>query len=166
MPGKKSTTIDAEAATSSEISGTIERIAREGARRLLQAALEAEVDEHLSHYDELRNEDGLRAVVRNGHAPRRLILTGVGPVAVRRPRVDERAAKGHAGHQEFSSGILPRFVRRSPTLEGALATLYLKGVSTNDFSTALAAIMGEGVAGLSASTISKLKQVWEEEYEG
>jgi putative transposase len=165
MPGKKSTTSDDEAATRNEIQGTIERIAREGARKLLQAALEAEVDEHLQLYENLHDTDGFRTVVRNGHAPRRLILTGVGPVSVRRPRVDERGARGQEGHQDFSSAILPPFLRRSPTLEGALATLYLKGVSTNDFSTALAAIMGEGAAGLSASTISKLKQVWEGEYE-
>jgi putative transposase len=165
MPTTKSTRIEVLDATAEELQGTIERIAREGARKLLQTALEAEVDDHLSRYQELRDEDGHQVVVRNGHAPRRLVLTGVGPVAVRRPRVDERAAKGNQGHQMFTSAILPRFLRRSPSLEGGLATLYLKGVSTNDFSTALEAIMGEAAAGLSASTISKLKQVWEAEYE-
>jgi transposase-like protein len=165
MPGKKSTAIEAVGATANEIQGAIERIAREGARKLFQAALEAEVEEHLSRYEQLKDGEGHQAVVRNGHAPRRLILTGVGPVAVRRPRIDEREAKGQGGHTRFTSSILPRFLRRSPTLEGALATLYLKGISTNDFGTALAAIMGEGAAGLSASTISKLKQVWETEYE-
>jgi transposase-like protein len=152
-------------ATSDEIQGAIERIAREGAKKLLQAALEAEVEEHLNRYEQIKDAEGHRLVVRNGHAPRRLILTGVGPVAVRRPRIDEREGKGQQGHQGFASSSLPRFLRRSPTLEGALATLYLKGISTNDFGAALAAIMGEGAAGLSASTISKLKQVWEAEYE-
>ena len=152
-------------ATADEIQGAIERIAREGPRKLFQAALEAEVEEHLNRYEDLKDGEGHQMVVRNGHAPRRLILTGVGPVALRRPRVDEREATGQGGHQRFTSSILPRFLRRSPTLEGALATLYLKGISTNDFGTALAAIMGEGAAGLSASTISKLKQVWEAEYE-
>lgn len=165
MPGKKSTPIEVAVATVDEIQGAIERIAREGAKKLLQAALEAEVEEHLNRYEHLKDAEGHQAVVRNGHAPRRLILTGVGPVAVRRPRIDERAVKGQGGHQRFTSAILPRFLRRSPTLEGALATLYLKGISTNDFGAALAAIMGEGAAGLSASTISKLKQVWEAEYE-
>lgn len=164
MPAKKSTRIEVRGATAEDLQGTIERIAREGARKLLQAALEAEVDDHLNRYEDLRDEDGHQVVVRNGHAPRRLVLTGVGPVAVRRPRVDERAAKGEQGHHIFTSSILPRFLRRSPSLEGGLATLYLKGVSTNDFSTALQAIMGEAAAGLSASTISKLKQVWEAEY--
>ena len=165
MPGKKSTAIEAVGATADEIQGTIERIAREGARKLFQAALEAEVEEHLSRYEQLKDGEGHQAVVRNGHAARRLILTGVGPVAVRRPRIDEREAKGQGGHTKFTSNILPRFLRRSPTLEGALATLYLKGISTNDFGIALAAIMGEGASGLSASVISKLKQVWENEYE-
>ena len=74
--------------------------AREGARKLFQAALEAEVEEHLSRYEQLKDGEGHQAVVRNGHAPRRLILTGVGPVAVRRPRIDEREAKGQGGHTE------------------------------------------------------------------
>ena len=165
MPGKNSTAIATVGATADEIKGAIERIAREGARKLFQAALEAEVEEHLNRYGHLKDAEGYHMVVRNGHAPRRLILTGVGPVVVRRPRIDEREAKGQGGHQRFTSSILPRFLRRSPSLEGALATLYLKGISTNDFGTALAAIMGEGAAGLSASTISKLKQVWEAEYE-
>jgi putative transposase len=165
MPAKKSTRIEVVGTTVEEVQGTIERIAREGARKLFQAALEAEVDEHLSRYQHIADGDGHHAVVRNGHAPRRLLLTGVGPVAVRRPRVDERKAKGTAGHQRFTSAILPQFLRRSPTLEGALATLYLKGVSSNDFGSALEAIMGKGAAGLSATTISKLKQVWESEYE-
>lgn len=166
MPAKKSTRIEVVGATvGEEVHGTIERIAREGARKLFQAALEAEVDEHLSRYQHMTDEDGHQVVVRNGHAPRRLLLTGVGPVAVRRPRVDERKAKGISGHQRFTSTILPQFLRRSPTLEGALATLYLKGVSSNDFGSALEAIMGKGAAGLSATTISKLKQVWEAEYE-
>jgi transposase-like protein len=105
-------------------------------------------------------------VVRNGHAPKRTILTGVGPVTVTRPRVDERKARGQEEHEVFSGAILPRFLRRTPTLEGALATLYLKGISTNDFPTALAAILGQGALGLSATTITRLKRVWEQEYEG
>ena len=165
MPAKKCTRIEVLEATAGEIQGVIERIAREGARKLLQAALEAEVDEHLSCYQNFRDPDGHQVVVRNGHAPRRLALTGVGAVSVRRPRVDEREAQGMQGHQRFTSEILPKFLRRTPTLEGCLATLYLKGVSTNDFSTALEAIMGEAAGGLSATTVSKLKQVWETEYE-
>jgi len=166
MPEKKSTTNEAPDATAVDVHGIIEQIAREGAQRVLQAALEAEVEEHLNRYRDLQDKAGRQAVVRNGHAPQRTILTGVGPVTVARPRIDERKAKGTEDHEEFSSGILPRFLRRTPTLEGALATLYLKGISTNDFPTALAAILGPGASGLSATTITRLKRVWEQEYEG
>ncbi len=85
-------------------------------------------------------------------------------MTIRRPRIDERVAKHDEDHHAFSSAILPRFLRRTPTLDGALALLYLKGISTNDFPTALAAILGESAKGLSASTITRLKRVWEEEY--
>jgi putative transposase len=132
---------------------------------MLQAVLEEEIREHLARHAGLRDEQGNRLVVSNGHAPKRTILTGVGAVEVKRPRVDERKAQGAPGHEPFTSGILPRFLRKTPTLEGALATLYLKGVSTNDFAVALEAILGEGAAGLSATTISRLKRVWETEYE-
>jgi putative transposase len=96
-----------------------------GRESYFKRALEAEVEEHLGQYQQLRDEGGHQVVVRNGHAPRRLVWTGVGPVAVRRPRIDERAAKGKEGHQIFTSAILPKFLRRSPSLEGGLATLYL-----------------------------------------
>jgi putative transposase len=119
----------------------------------------------VARFSGLQDGDGHKLVVGNGHAPRRTILSGVGALEISRPRVDERKAKGKPGHEPFTSAILPRFLRRTPTLEGALATLYLKGVSTNDFPTALAAILGEGAAGLSATTISRLKRVWEAEYE-
>ena len=165
MPEKKSTTNEAQDATVVDVHGLIEQIARDGAQRVLQAALEAEVEEHLSRYRNIQDNSGRQAVVRNGHAPQRTILTGVGPVTVARPRVDERKAKGQEEHEVFSSAILPRFLRRTPTLEGALATLYLKGISTNDFPTALAAILGQGASGLSAATITRLKRVWEQEYE-
>ena len=164
MPEGKTTPVQAGNATE-EIRGVIERIAQEGARKVLQAALEAEVEEHLARYEYVRDGKGRRAVLGNGHAPERTILTGVGPVVVRRPRVDERSVQGREGHEPFTSAILPRFLRRTPTLEGALATLYLKGVSTNDFSTALEAILGTKAAGLSATTISRLKRGWEMEYE-
>lgn len=164
MPEQKTNRSEEEEA-SAEVRGVIETLAREGARKLLQAALEEEVGEHLERFSALRDEKGMQAVVRNGHAPKRTILTGVGPIEVSRPRVDERKARGKPGHEAFASAMLPRFLRRTPTLEGALATLYLKGVSSNDFPRALEAIMGEGAAGLSATTISRLKRVWEQEYE-
>jgi len=165
MPEKQCTTREPASATLSEVQDVIERTAREGAQRVLQAALETEVAEHLARYAQIRDERGRQEVVRNGHAPKRTILTGVGPITVSRPRVDERQAKGKEGHELFTSAILPRFLRKTPTLEGALATLYLKGISSNDFSTALAAILGEQAGGLSATTITRLKGAWEREYE-
>lgn len=164
MPDLDSTTRRPEATTAVEVQQTIERLARSGAERILQRALEAEVEEHLRRFAELHDTDGRQAVVRNGHAPERTVYTGVGPVTIRRPRIDERVAKRDEDHHAFSSAILPRFLRRTPTLEGALAVLYLKGISTNDFPTALAAILGESAKGLSATTITRLKRVWEEEY--
>ncbi len=142
------------------------KIARLGARRLLQKALEAEIDAHVNAHAHLVNEEGHRSVVRNGHAPERSILTGVGSIKVSRPRVDERnALKSNPSHQRFDSGVLPRFLRRTPTVEGVVAVLYLKGISTNDFDAALKAIYGEEVGSLSASTVSRLKEVWYEEYQ-
>jgi putative transposase len=107
MPENKSTPVEARVATE-EVQVVIERIAQEGAQKVLQAALEAEVEEHLKKYSYLRDEEGQRVVVGNGYAPERIILTGVGPVSVRRPRVDERKPKGLQEHKPFSSVILPR----------------------------------------------------------
>ena len=144
----------------------IREIAREGARRLLQRALEAEIETHVNRYTDLLTGEHRQAVVRNGHAPRRMVFTGVGPVEIQRPRVDERnASQIDASHERFSSGVLPRFLRRTPTIEGVVAVLYLKGISTNDFDLALQAIYGEDAGSLSASTVSRLKEVWYEEYE-
>lgn len=144
----------------------IREIAREGARRLLQRALEAEIETHLNRYTDLLTGEHRQAVVRNGHAPKRRVFTGVGPVEIQRPRVDERKASHiDASHERFSSGVLPRFLRRTPTIEGVVAVLYLKGISTNDFDLALQAIYGKDAGSLSASTVSRLKDVWYEEYE-
>jgi transposase-like protein len=165
MPEQECRTERQEAASIDEVNDLIERTAREGAQRMLQAALEQEVKDHLARYAHFQTEEGRRQVVANGHAPERTILTGVGPLRLARPRVDERKASGAKEYEPFSSTILPRFLRRTPTLEGALATLYLKGISTNDFPVALEAILGEKAQGLSASTISRLKAVWEREYE-
>ncbi len=104
-------------------------------------------------------------MVASDQAPERTILTGVGPLRPARPRVDERKARGAKEYYPFSSMIRRRFLRRTPALEGALATLYLKGISTNDFPVSLEAILREKALVLSASTISRSKAVWEREYE-
>ncbi len=165
MPVSKSSAEEPRLAMANEAHGMIEEIARRGAEKILQHALEAEVEEHLKRYEWLRDREVIR--LRSGtdtpHGER--CTRGVGPVDIRRPRIDERTAREGEGHEMFSSAILPRFLRRTATLEGALATLYLKGISTNDFPTALAAILGESAAGLSASTITRLKGAWEREYD-
>jgi len=100
-------------------------------------------------------------VTRNGHMPERKILSGAGQIKIERPRVDDRKLPES---QRFTSKILPKYLRRTPSIDNLIPTLYLKGISTSDFSTALSAILGEGAKGLSASTIVRLKSIWEDDY--
>lgn len=146
-----------------ETMGALELIIREGARKMLQAALEAEIEEHLSRFKDLVGEDGKRLVVRNGTMPERTLLTGAGPIPITRPRVDDRALET-LGKERFTSRILPRFMRRAPSIDALVPLLYLKGISTDDFPTALEAILGPQAKGLSATTVVRLKEIWTEEY--
>jgi transposase-like protein len=137
-------------------------ILRDGAQRLLTEAVEAEVAEWITRHRHLQDEHGHRQVVRNGRLPERTLLTGVGPVDVKQPRVlDRRPAQ--AG-ERFSSKILPPYLRKTKSLEELIPWLYLKGLSTGDFSEALAALVGPEAKGLSASTITRLKEVWQDEF--
>jgi len=137
----------------------LEEIIREGARKLLQAAIEQEVSAYIEQCKDVRDENGRRSVVRHGHLPERSLLTGIGPLQVKQPRVRDKR-EGVA----FTSAILPRYLRRVPSLDNLIPTLYLKGISTGDFTEALEAILGEQAKGLSASTVVRLKRQWEEEY--
>lgn len=137
----------------------LDDLVREGARHMLQMAIEAEVATYIDQHQHLRDEHGRRLVVRNGHQPERTVLTGAGPLPVKKPRIDDR----RPGHR-FTSAILPRYMRRSPSIDALIPVLYLKGVSTGDFSEALTAILGEGAAGLSATNIVRLKEAWQQEY--
>jgi transposase-like protein len=139
-------------------------ILRAGARQLLTQAIEAEVSAMLADYDDLRTEDGRRRVVRHGHGPERVILTGIGPVAVRRPKVRDRAGEGEE-RIRFTSAILPRFARRARSLDAVLPTLYLRGLSSGDFQEALEALVGKDAPSLSPQAISRLKAEWRAEYE-
>ena len=139
-------------------------ILRNGARALLTQAVEAEVAEFLSRHANLKTETGHSRVVRHGHLPEREIMTGIGPVAVRQPRVRDREV-GENGRIRFSPSILPPYARRSKSLEVLIPILYLKGISTGDFEDALAALVGKDAPGLSASTIARLKDVWTAEHE-
>jgi putative transposase len=140
-------------------------VLRNGAKALLAKAVEAEIADFLTKYADLKTENGLQRVVRHGHLPEREVMTGIGPVAVRQPRVrDREAAAGDPRRIRFSPSILPPYMRRSKSIETLLPVLYLKGISTGDFSEALAALLGKDAAGLSASAIGRLKDGWLDEH--
>lgn len=140
-------------------------VLRNGARALLAQAVEAEVSEFLGKHADLRTEEGWQRVVRHGHLPEREVMTGIGPVAVRQPRVRDRGlGADDPGRIRFTPMILPPYTRRSRSLEVLIPVLYLKGISTGDFEEALAALLGKDAPGLSASTISRLKEVWTDEH--
>lgn len=138
-------------------------VLRNGARALLAQAVEAEVAALLASHADKLTDDGRARLVRHGHLPKREIMTGIGPVAVRCPRVRDRVGAG-AERIRFSSAILPPYARRSKSLEVLIPILYLKGVSTGDFEEALIALLGKDAGGLSASTISRLKEAWAAEH--
>jgi putative transposase len=138
-------------------------VLREGARRMLTQAVEAEVEAFLAAHVGLADEQGRRRLVRNGHAPERRIQSGIGPLEVRRPKVRDRGVSGEEPIR-FTSAILPAYLRRTRNLEELLPWLYLKGVSTGQFSEALAALLGPDAPGLSASTVRRLTENWQEEH--
>jgi putative transposase len=141
-------------------------ILRQGARTLLAQAIEAEVADFLGKHADLKTEDGRQRVVRHGHLPEREVVTGIGSVAVRQPRVRDRAAAtGDPSRIRFTPAILPPYLRRSKSIETLLPILYLKGISTGDFSEALAALLGKDASGLSPTSIVRLKDGWLDEYE-
>jgi transposase-like protein len=138
-------------------------VLREGARRMLMQAVEAEVEAFLGAHAELADEQGRRRLVRNGHAPERQIQTGIGPLGVRRPKLRDRGGAESGAPIRFTSAILPAYLRRTKNLEELLPWLYLKGVSTGQFGEALAALLGPDAPGLAASTVRRLTESWQEE---
>lgn len=142
------------------VRSALEEVLRDGARKMLQEAIENEVFEYVQQVSDLRNEMNQRLVTRNGHLPPRNILTGMGPIPVQQPRVRDRR-EGHS----FSSGILPKYKRRTKSLDALIPELYLRGISTNHFPDALTAVLGENATGLSPTNIVRLKESWEKEYE-
>lgn len=133
----------------------LEEILREGARKLLQQAIENEVNECLELYQDRKDEHGRKIIKRNGYLPKRQIQTGIGSVSIEQPRI-----RG----VQFSSAILPRYLRRIPSIDALVPALYLKGVSTGDMQEALEAILGKDAKGLSPTNIVRLKELWEKEY--
>jgi transposase-like protein len=142
------------------VADALTEVLRRGAKELLQQAVEAEVAAAIAQFAELKDEQGRQRVVRNGYLPERTIQTGIGKVAVRAPRVRDRV-----GEMKFSSSILPPYLRRTRSLDELLPWLYLKGLSSSDFSGALTALLGAAAPGLSAATICRLKEIWRLEYE-
>ena len=140
----------------------LEELARKGARQLLAQAMEAEVAEFVEKHSGTTDEGGRRLVVRNGHLPERELVTGIGPLRIRQPRVDDR---GLAQEQRFSSQILPRYLRRVASVDNLIPILYLKGVSSGDMSEALESILGPDAGGLSATNVVRLKAQWEQDYQ-
>jgi putative transposase len=142
----------------------LDELLREGARRMLQAAIDAEVDDFLAEHSGRRDEQGRRLVVRNGSLPEREILTAAGTLPVRQPRVRDRSPEA-ADRVRFSPQVLPPYLKRTNSIEELIPWLYLKGISTGDFSEALQALVGERAKGLSANVVVRLKEQWSDEYE-
>ncbi|MCP4659965.1 MAG: IS256 family transposase [bacterium] len=139
-------------------------VLRQGARRMLVEAVEDEVAQYIQAHADQRGADGRRLVVRNGHMPARRIQTGLGPIEVARPRVNDKRTDANGDRIRFTSKILPPYLRRTKSLDELVPWLYLKGVSTGDFPEALAALLGPGAEGLSATNICRLKRGWEDEW--
>ena len=148
-----------------EIDDPLTAVLRSGARRLLAQAIEAEAEAFLAMMKGERLADGRERVVRHGHGPERLLQTGIGPVAVQRVKLRDRAA-GEAGAERirFTSAILPRWARRTRSLDALLPVLYLRGVSMGDFQEALGALLGKEAPNLSPSVVARLRDEWQADY--
>jgi transposase-like protein len=151
--------------TLGDFASALEEVLHKGAQKMLQVAIEIEVQQYIEKHQEELDEHGHRIVVRNGYLPERELLTGIGPVKVKQPRIDDRKLrKKNEGTEGFSSSILPKYLRKIPSIDNLIPALYLKGISTNDFPQALSAILGKEADGLSATTVVRLKRQWEEQY--
>src|SRR5450631_2275587 len=147
-----------------EVTLALDELAREGARRMIAAALRAEADEYVERFSDELADDGRRLVVRNGRARERKVTVGSGTIPVRAPRVNDKRVEDTGGRQKFSSRTLPAYARRSPKVAEVLPILYLRGLSTGDFRPALEGLLGADAAGLSPANISRLTTCWEKEY--
>ena len=147
------------------IDDSLTEVAREGARRMLAQVLIAEADAFVAQWKDLKLPDGRDRVVRHGHGPQRAIQTGVGPIEVRRAKVRDRADVAADEKIRFTSLILPKWARRTKSLDALLPILYLRGVSTGDFQEALAALLGKDAPNLSPAVIARLTAEWQTEYD-
>ena len=142
----------------------LDEIVRKGAQSMLQHALDIEVDLFVERYQYILDDNGNRRIIRNGYNKQRKIVTGAGQIEVQTPRVDDRALIIQ-NEPRFKSSIIPPYLRRTKNIDELLPVLYLKGISTGNFSEALESILGKNVIGISAQNIVRLKQVWQKEYE-
>ncbi len=143
----------------------LDQLLRDGAREMLMTAVEAEVAAYIEAQQHEVDERGRRLVVRNGQARERTLVSGVGPIQIRAPRVDDRRVDEQGRKFRFTSEILPPYLRRTKSVEELIPWLYLKGISTGDFSEALQALPAPDAPGLSATTVVRLKEVWRRDYE-
>src|SRR5829696_1530696 len=148
-----------------EVDDPLTAVLRSGARRLLAQAIEAEAEAFLAEMQGVRLPDGRERVVRHGHGPERLVQTGIGPVAARRVKLRDRGAGADGGERiRFTSAILPRWARRTRSLDALLPVLYLRGVSMGDFGEALAALLGKDAPNLSPAVVARLRGEWEADH--
>jgi putative transposase len=155
---------DGAAEQADELALGLDDLAREGARRMLAAALEAEAAAYVERFQAERDPDGRALVVRNGRARPRRVTVGSGTLEITAPRINDRRIDTGGERKRFTSAILPPYMRRSPKVAEVLPILYLRGLSTGDFREALEALLGEDAAGLSPANITRLLSVWEEDY--
>ena len=138
---------------------------RAGAQKMLATAIDDEVESYITEHAQERDADGRRLVVRNGYAPERELQTGLGAIPVKQPRVNDKRLDDDGHRIRFTSKILPPYLRKTKSLEELIPWLYLRGISSGDFGQALAALLGPNAPGLSASTVVRLKQIWQQDYE-
>jgi putative transposase len=146
--------------TPGAISDSLTELLQRGAQDLIEKAVEAELQRLLDQYSNVTDLAGRKLVVRNGYLPEREVLTGLGPVAVRVPKVRDRSGSG----VKFNSALVPPYVRKAKRMEAALPWLYLRGISTGDMQEALSVLLGEEAKGLSPSVVSRLKAQWSDAY--
>lgn len=140
-------------------------VLRLGARRLIEQAVASEIQAYIDEHAHQKDAQNHRLVVRNGHLPERQIQTGLGAIPVRMPRINDRRLDETGQRIRFTSRILPKYLRRTKSMEQLIPWLYLKGISSGDFAEALAALLGESAANLSASTVMRLKETWRQEWD-
>lgn len=137
---------------------------RQGAKKMLQAAIESEVAAYVDQHKSCLDGEGRRMVVRNGHHPERDLQTGIGPITIKKPKVNDKRVDGHGERIRFHSSIVPAYLKRTKSVEELIPWLYLRGISTGDFPSALEALLGKDAPGLSSTSVVRLKKHWEDDF--